>query len=186
MWIQRFALLVLLFLSVPATAEKLKVEFDKSVDFSKYHTYAWVTGTPAANPFVDQSIIGGINDELKKRGLQEVETSKADLIVRYNAVLTAGYNATVTDTALATAFGLNPMNGSGYSLTPSGNYFSQTSALVREGSLVVAIYDRGERKLVWEAVDNESLHENRTKAMEQLNKAIESMFKEYPTAGKKS
>jgi hypothetical protein len=73
-----------LFLSALATtafAQKLKVGYDKSVEFSRYKTY---TGTepamPPTRPMLYATVVGSVEEELKNRGLQRVDKD-GDLIL---------------------------------------------------------------------------------------------------------
>ena len=54
-------ILVVLFFVSPAVvrAQKVAVDYDKTVNFSKYKTYAWSQGKGARNPLIDQMILTG-------------------------------------------------------------------------------------------------------------------------------
>ncbi len=160
---------------------KLKVDYDKSVDFSKYKTYAWVTGWPAANPLADAAIQGAIDAELQKRGLQQVEAKDADLIVRYEAYVQTGFNDQVSNGALIAALGGNPVSGAAaFSVYTSGVSTSMTSQVVRNGSLVISLFDHAQKRLVWNAWDNGAVSSNRLKQLNKVNAAIAEMFDGYP------
>jgi hypothetical protein len=46
----RVRCILVLFFSLPVSAQKISVDYDKKVNFSRFKTYAWATGTPVPNP----------------------------------------------------------------------------------------------------------------------------------------
>lgn len=181
---KRLSAIVLLFSSfMIAGSKKLKVAVEPGVDFSKYRTYAWVNGVPAANPIVDTMLIAAFDTELQSRGLQKVDPPQADIIVRYNVTTSGNMNDQVSDNALLSALGVNPMNGTSLALG-TGVVTLQTATFIRSGSLVFDFFDKAQRKLVFQAVANDKLEENRTKLVDQINRMIRSIFAEYPIPAK--
>src|SRR5450755_371019 len=65
-----------------ASAQKIKVDLDKTVDLSKYKTYSWAKGIEARNPIVNQMIKDGVERELTAKGFVKVE-SGADIAVLF-------------------------------------------------------------------------------------------------------
>ena len=92
-WISRCArsgavrfMLVIIVLSVCAQAEKIRVHYDKSIDFTKYKTYGWAPVGAVAHPMLALDVVGAIEGELNARGLKKVPANP-DLIVQiYGAV----------------------------------------------------------------------------------------------------
>ena len=80
MRLRRLSWMCLLLLAVPAFAQKIKVDYNKSIDFSRYKTYSWLMPKDPARPFVAMDIVGATDDELKARGLTKTP-SGGDLIV---------------------------------------------------------------------------------------------------------
>ena len=78
---------LLLALAGAAQAQKIKVEFDKSVNFSTFKTYAW-DPTPQATgkPVLVAAIKGAVNEELSKRGLTQVSENPDIYVAMYGAV----------------------------------------------------------------------------------------------------
>ncbi len=177
------AVILLLSTVVMAGSKKLKVAVEPGVDFSKYRTYAWVGGVPAANPIVDTMLIAAFDTELQDRGLQKVDPPQADIIVRYDVATSGDINAQISDGAMVAALGLNPMQGTGLEIG-SGTVIMQTSTFVRSGSIVFDIFDKPQRKLVFQAVANGKIQENRSKLVDQVNRLIRAIFAEYPVPAK--
>src|SRR5206468_11608866 len=61
-------------LVIPAPAQKVKVGYDKSVDFSKYRTYTLAEpATPPACPMLYATVVTSIDAEMNSKGFQRVE-----------------------------------------------------------------------------------------------------------------
>ena len=54
-----------------APAEKIRVHYDKSIDFTKYKTYGWAPIGAVARPMLALDFVGAVEDELNTRGLTE-------------------------------------------------------------------------------------------------------------------
>src|SRR5664279_6212257 len=81
----QFLLIVIVFCT-GAFAEKIRVHYDKSIDFSKYKTYGWAPIGAVAHPMLALDVVGAIEGELNARGLKKVPANP-DLIVQvYGAV----------------------------------------------------------------------------------------------------
>jgi len=79
--------LFLLLTAGAAFAQKVSVDFDKEVDFSKYKTYAFEAGTPTPVTLTNQRIEKAIEAQLAAKGLMRVE-SNADLTVVFHCAIT--------------------------------------------------------------------------------------------------
>jgi Domain of unknown function (DUF4136) len=74
--------LTLLFCAT-ASAEKIRVHYDKSLDFSKFKTYGWAPHGAVARPMLALDFVGAVEDELNARGLHKVESNPDLIIVFY-------------------------------------------------------------------------------------------------------
>lgn len=59
---------------------------DKTADFSSVRTYAWERGIEVADREAHKLVVAAIEAELSKRGMRLVESTSADIIVRYDAL----------------------------------------------------------------------------------------------------
>ena len=155
----------LLALAGGALAQKVNVDFDRGTDFSKYKTYAWSKGTPAANPMIHQRIIDGIDAQLAAKGLRKVE-SNPDLVVVYHA-------ATDTQVSVST-WGGGPLGGWRMG---SG---TATVNKVPVGELVVDIGDVQAKKFVWRGTASSTVSSKQEKNEKYLNTALTRMFQNFP------
>src|SRR4051812_38443319 len=77
-----FAMIVLC-TAVLAFAAKIKVDFDKTANFTAYKTYAWGKNFEPQRPGANIVLTGAVDYELQGRGLRQQDIEHADLIVRY-------------------------------------------------------------------------------------------------------
>ena len=169
-------LLVLFLLSAHSPAQKVKVEHDASVDFSKPKTYAWVKGTPAKDPHLDQYIMAAIDHDLKEKGLTKADAPAADLLITYHAARDGQINATkIDETIVAMSMGF-----------PSGTTVMQSkpvgtnTRLIQKGTLALEMYDRAHPRPIWSATSTVKIKERRNEALDQLDKIITRMTNAYP------
>jgi hypothetical protein len=174
----------LILLSVaPVCAQDVAVNFDKSIDFSKFKTYSWASGTPAKNPLIDQQIRSSIEGQLAAKGLRPVEKG-GDVSVLYFVavdrdlqVSTASWDTT-KDWMRQTATGISVRN---------------QMWDVEVGTLMVCLSDPSTSNPLWRGTakatldkrsSNESamkaIAEDAKKADKKIKKAVEKMFKQYP------
>jgi hypothetical protein len=173
-------------MSVPSVrAQDVSVNFDKSIDFSKFKTYSWASGTPAKNPLIDQQIRSNIEGQLAAKGLRPVAKG-GDLSVLYFVavdrdlqVSTASWDTT-KDWMRQTATGISVRN---------------QMWDIEVGTLMVCLSDPSTSNPLWRGtakatLDKRSRNENAMNAMaedakkaeKKVRKAVEKMFKQYPSA----
>jgi hypothetical protein len=66
-------------------AQKVNVDWDRSTDFSKFKTHAWIESKHPGKGLWNQRIIDGVDAKLANAGLKKVDASaNPDLEVVYN------------------------------------------------------------------------------------------------------
>jgi hypothetical protein len=71
-----------------AFAQKVHVQFEKGVDFSRFKTYAWLESKHPADGLWAQRVVAGTEGQLTRKGLKRVDLlGNPDLEVRYNSGL---------------------------------------------------------------------------------------------------
>jgi hypothetical protein len=168
---------VVLLTSLNGLAQKVTIDFDKGTDFSRSKTYAWIKGTPASNPKLDQYIMGVGDHQLQQKGLTKVEAKNADILITYHAASNAEINATLLDNdSYALSLGLPQTTVVTWWPIPQ----QSTARLIRKGTLAFEIIDRQRHELIWTASTKVNLDEKRSKALDQLDKALIKVFNGYP------
>src|SRR5271169_4521114 len=71
---------------VDAQGQKIKVEYDKSVDFSQFKTYAIDPVENPSRPMLRLAIQAAVQDDLEKRGLTKVAGDPDLYVQMYGAI----------------------------------------------------------------------------------------------------
>jgi hypothetical protein len=177
---KRVAVLIML-VACGSWAQKVSVGYDKRVDFSQFKTYAWVNNLPkTTRPFMALAITGAVDEELGKRGLTKVDRNP-DILVAFHGGTELQGSFAAEDPTYSSIGGAPATDPTGWAGSPS-----VAGQQVQKGSLVVDLIKAqaqgaGGEHLVWRGTAKANLdYEKKSKLLEQVNKAIEKMFKEYP------
>jgi hypothetical protein len=177
--IRNLSLAALLFVATSLLcAQKVKIGYDKQNDFSKYKTYAWsdreIVGS---RRLLVMHIMGSIEEELNKKGLQKVATD-ADLLIHVSGGLNPqSGGATVSDPTYALYGGYPPPGTTVW----SGTAPAAPGTAFGEGRLVIDLLDPRRKLLVWQATGKVNVDpEQKREALGHLNKTITKMFDKYP------
>jgi hypothetical protein len=168
-------LITLAFVSVAAHAQKITVEYDKSMDFSKYKTYAIDPVDNAPRPMLRLAIQAAVQDDLGKRGLMKVD-SNPDLYVQMYGAIDTDYTTHYHDPIYGGA--IPPIN-TGITLwhnIPG----TVTSVVIPKGTLMIDMLDANKKELVWRGIAKQKLSDDREKLLDQVNTAVEKLFQQYP------
>jgi len=163
------ALMAVLMTGGALAAQDVKYNFMPGTDFSKYHTYKWVTIEGGAHPnqIVDAEIKQAVDSQLTAKGLTKTDGDKADLYV--------GYQIAVDKEKQWNAFGTGGARW-------GGGMASATSSTITNGTLVLDMYDPTTKQLVWTGNATKTLDPsgNQEKNQKNLDKAMEKLLKNYP------
>ena len=139
-------------------------------DFSKYHTYKWVTieGASHPNQIVDAQVKASIDSQLGAKGLTKTDSDKADLYI--------GYQVSVNHQKQWNAY------GTGGGLRWGGGMATATSSTINIGTLVLDMYDPSTKQLVWTGRATKSINPNNSQEKKQknLDKAMQKLLKNFP------
>lgn len=162
-----------------ALAAKINSDVDKTVDFTRYKTFAWGKNLDPPRAGAKFYISAAVEHELEARGLQPAaDVQKADLIIRYEAAGDTDINlAGITDPMYDATGGVAPIGATPWS---SGLSSGLVGRYVRKGTLVIDIFDAQQRKLIWRASATGAISDSTTKAAKQLNGIVADMFDCYP------
>jgi Domain of unknown function (DUF4136) len=164
------ALITLLLLTgTRLAAQDVRYNFMPGTDFSKYHTYKWVTiqGASYPNQILDAQIKEAVDAQLAAKGLTKTDGDKADLYI--------GYQIAVNQQQQWNAYGM----GGGLRW---GGMASATSSTINIGTLVLDMYDPTTKQLVWTGNATKTIDpsSNQEKNQKNLNKAMQKLLKNYP------
>ena len=153
-----------------ALAQDVTTNFMPGTDFTKYHTYKWVTiqGATYPNQIVDAQIKDAVDSQLTAKGLSKTEGDKADLYV--------GYQVSIDQQRQWNAYGM------GGGLRWGGGMATAQSSTINIGTLVLDMYDPSSKQLVWtgRATKTIDASANQEKKQKNLNKAMQKLLKNFP------
>jgi Domain of unknown function (DUF4136) len=170
-----FLLIVFLTLGVGRLgAQGATTSFDKTVDFSKFKTYKWVTIKDAQqlDELTSDQLIGTLETELAKKGLTKSNSDKADLYI--------GYQIAGPDQKHPSNVIIGGSYGSAAGASSGNGGLTRT---VHPGQLVLDMYDSEKKQLVWRSVVSDAIDANAKpdKKQKRMDKAVEKLLKEYPS-----
>lgn len=171
----RFFVLMALFCLVSSAvyAQEVTYNFMPGTDFSKYHTYKWVTIEGGAHPnqIMDAEIKQSVDSQLRTKGLTKTDSEKADLFV--------GYQIAVDQEKQWNGYGM----GGGLRW---GGMATATSSTLNVGTMVLDFYDPASKQLIWTGRATKTLDpsKNQEKNQKNLDKAMTKLLKNYPPGNK--
>jgi Domain of unknown function (DUF4136) len=168
----RLLLSGLLYASSLLLAQDVKYNYDPSVNFSKYHTYQWVTlQTNHPDQLVDRQITGDVDNVLAAKGLTKV-TSNPDIQVAYQIA--------VDKEKQWDAWG----TGGGFRL--GGGMGTATQSTINIGTLGIDFFDPATKQVVWRGTGTKTIDPggNAEKNMKKMQQAIQKILKSFPPVKK--
>jgi hypothetical protein len=153
-------------ITAAALGQQVSVNYNREVDFSQFHTYAW--GSNNANAIKDSILAQvaqqDINAAMQSKGLTMVqENQNPDLL------LTA--NGGMREQTSWNAWGMRGWGGGMGSITPEQNVV---------GTMIVDLFNAKNQELVWRGIAENTLNNKGSKNQEMVQKAIDKMFKQWP------
>lgn len=162
-------------------AQKVKVGYDKSVDFSKYKSYSLQPpATPSSRPLVYASVVGTIQNELESKGLVNV-AKDGDLTLIAAGDLGYGLSSTeglLSDSCKNCQAPLrDPRPWAGNPPPPSGS----SGKPAPKGTLELSFVERESNKLVWSGTVVQKLDEDKkNESLQLIAAAITKLLTEFP------
>ncbi|MGB7728925.1 MAG: DUF4136 domain-containing protein [Candidatus Acidiferrum sp.] len=164
------ALLLALLAGTLASAQDVSTNSMPGIDFSKYHTYKWVTvqGATYPNQIVDAQIKQSIDNQLAAKGLTKIDADTANLYI--------GYQVSLNQEKQWNAYGM------GGGLRWGGGMATAQQSTIAIGTLVLDMYDPTTKQLVWTGRASKTLDPsaNQQKKQKNLDKAMQKLLKNFP------
>jgi hypothetical protein len=173
-----------LLLASCASKPNINTDYDHTVDFSQYKTYAFFNPMGIENPNYS-SIYGSIFREAISKEMESRGYTKSD-----NPDLLINVSGRLQDKTKVTTTSDPYMSGSYYGYRRGrygawGGYGYGTTTNVSnytEGTVNVDMVDRVQKRMVWEGVAVGRVNEKRTneETRKNINAGIQEMFSAYP------
>jgi hypothetical protein len=166
-----------------ASAPSVRVDFDRSADFTSYKTFGFVspldTDRRGYQTVLSQHLKAATQREMEARGMR-LDAGAPQLLVNFSAELSDKLRVTST-----------PMMGAGYYGYRRGLYSAwpgyadyTTFTQYTEGTLNIDVIDVARKQLVWEGVVTDSVTQKTFDNMQTaIDIAVAAAFEKYPIAG---
>ena len=182
--VARFTILLLCLVtmvSLGAQAQKIKVVYEKQLNFAQFKTYAWEPHGAISHPMLAANVVGAIDQELQARGLQKVGINdNPNLVIQVYGSVDQDSTFYSNDPLYMATGGIPPFDPSFSGPMLTGMY-GNTTVTIHKGQLVVDLIDASQKKLIWRGMAQQNLAaHNPNKLLSQVNNAISKMFKQYP------
>jgi hypothetical protein len=146
-------------------------DYDRSVQFSNYHTFFMMKGNSSGNPLVDQRVTTDVTAALNSKGWEEVPEGQGRAAVVVHA-------ATKTKHSYETFY---DGWGDGWRYRWGGVGGSTTFVQdYKIGTVVVDIFDAQTKQAIWRGSASDALSESPTKNAETTETAVTKMFSSFP------
>jgi hypothetical protein len=176
-----FTIGLFLFFSASSYAQKVKVDFDKTVDFSKYKTYQFLGWQDdidqVANEFDQKRLRDAFREEMDIRKLEKVENNP-DMVISMYLVIDQKTSITGYTNYYGGAGAGYRRGGWGWGAGHSTTNYSENDYL--EGTMVVDVYDTGSKNLIWQATGVGTVTEKPEKREKSIPKTVSKMMKKFP------
>jgi hypothetical protein len=175
---RRFGLiLVPLIVSTCAPAQDVKVDWDRTTDFTPYKTYKWTKIPSPRTPTkeIEKLIHDSADMQLDARGLKKIEDGEADLYV--------GYSITLGQSKKQDAA---PSASDGSTWQPGSSWSAQTSSdkAARKGTLNIDIADPKRKLLIWRGCIMTEVGDSVNDARVKISKGLSKAFAKFPPPAK--
>ena len=175
---RKYALSVALIVcAVAAHAQKVKVDWDRMTDFTRYKTYKWmkIPSPRTPTPEIEQLIYSAVDAQLEAKGLKKVENGAPDLYVGYSVTLAQPKGQPAPASVAASS---SWQTGSSW----SKHYPSYKAA--RKGTLDVDIAEVKKNLLVWKGSVMAEVGDSMNDARVKISKGVGKAFAQYPPPAK--
>jgi len=163
------------------SAQKVKVGYDKSTDFSKYHTYTWAKPQmPATRPLLYEYVVNSIDAQLQAKGFSKAERD-GDLTLVPAGGIEYGSNLPV-GTPILPVYGGPPPDINATMWTGANLSSVSSGPMVAEGSLTLEFVDRIQNKVIWNGTVTQKFDPTqKEKSFEQARKATVKLLDRFPS-----
>ena len=172
--IARIGTLLAIFASA-SFAQNVKTDYDRSANFSAYHTYSWQKISTRDELMVNR-IKSAVNSAMAEKGYTEVP-SGGDLAL---VAMETTHNQQTLDTfynGLGGGWRWGGFGGFGMATTTTQTY--------QVGTLILDMFDAHNKNLIWRGASSDTLSNNSEKNIKELDKGVSKMFKHFPPGGQK-
>ena len=171
-----FVLLGLMFLYAgKLSAGQVKTDYDRNANFGQYKTFSWEQAK-TQDPLNAERIKNAVNADLTAKGWTLVGSGSDVSIVAMEMTHDQQTLNTFYD-GFGGGWRWRGFGGLGEATTTTETY--------EVGTLVVDLFDAKTKQLIWRGNSTDTLSNNSNKNIQNLDKDVEKMFKNFPPGSSK-
>lgn len=163
-----------------SSAGDVKTDYDRSADFAQYKTYSWEQ-VKTRDPLNVDRIKNAVNSVLAAKGWTLVKSGGSVSIVAMEITHDQQSLNTFYD-GFGGGWGWRGFGGGGFGGIGEATTTTET---YKVGSLVIDLFDTKTKQLLWRGSSSDTLSNNSNKNIENLDKDVDKMFKQFPPGSKK-
>jgi hypothetical protein len=156
-------------------AGQVKTDYDRNANFAQYKTYSWEQVKTKDALDVDR-IKSAINAALAAKGWTQVD-SGGDISVMAMEITHNQQTLNTYYDGFGGGWRWRGFGGLGEATTTTETY--------KVGTLIVDLFDAKTKELVWRGSSSDTLSNNSSKNIQNMNKDVEKMFKNFPPGSSK-
>ncbi len=151
---------------------KTATDYDRTVQFSNYHSFFILKGNPSGNPLMDQRATADVESALMAKGWMELPEGEGQTAVVVHA-------ATKTKHTYDTFY-----DGWGGWRWRWGGFGDATTFVedYKVGTLVVDIFDSSTKQAIWHGFASDALSDNANSNAQATEEAVDKLFRNFPGA----
>jgi hypothetical protein len=158
-----------------SSAGQVKTDYDRNADFAQYKTYSWEQ-VKTQDPLDVDRVKSAVSAALTAKGWTQVDSGGDVSIV----VMEMSHNQQTLNTfydGFGGGWRWRGFGGMGEATTTTETY--------KVGTLVVDLFDAKTKQLIWRGNSSDTLSNNSNKNIQNLDKDVEKMFKQFPPGSSK-
>jgi hypothetical protein len=171
--------LVLLVAATACSTLTVSSDWDHTVNFANFQTYAMREGTRANNPIIQDRIDRSVNQTLQTRGLR-MDAQNPQLLVYTHVRVSKEQQINYNTWGYGGWYGWGGWGPGGWSTTTA------TVTNVPVGTLIVDLVDAQRKSLVWRGTATDTITSQDQVSQENIDRAVSKLFASFPPSGPKS
>jgi len=163
-----------------ASAGQVKTDYDRAADFAQYKSYSWEQ-VKTQNPLDVDRIKSAVNAALVAKGWTQVD-SGGDVCIMVMEITRNQQTLNTFYDGFGGGWGWRRFGGGGFGGLGEATTTTET---YKVGTLVVDLFDAKTKQLIWRGNSSDTLSNNSTKNIQNLDKDVATMFKQFPPGASK-
>lgn len=171
--IQKLTAVLAFFLFASCASVRVASDFDKSVDFTKYKTYAYYKNG------IDKVEISDLDKKRILRSIDEVMASKG-FVKSENPDLLVNIFTKAREEVNVNQFNAGWGYGWGFGWSPFGIGYQTSISRNTEGTLYIDLIDAQKKEMIWQGEGVGYLTQNTSKKDERIKEFVSEILEQYP------